>query len=79
MRLWDRPCPRGVEAPNRQWALGAFQSEREAWRAPFSACYFVEIHPVLRGGSRRGLHLGKGAAVEVFLGHTGGTSSPVIP
>lgn len=48
--LWDRPCPRGVEAPNRQWALGAFQSDREAWRAPFSACYFVPVPPVLWGG-----------------------------
>lgn len=41
---WDRLCPQVVEAPKMQFVPDAFQSGREAQRAPFSACACDPCH-----------------------------------
>lgn len=63
---WDRPRPCGIETSSTQCVWNAFQSGREAWRAPFSAWAFdlcqaaqVEIHPFVWGQRRRALDLGR--------------------
>lgn len=76
MRLphWDRLCPQVVEAPKMQFVPDAFQSEREAQRAPFSGWICDPCHQhrwrFIPLCELRALGLGRGATTEAFLGLT---------
>lgn len=72
---WDRLCPQVGEAPKMQCVPHAFQSGREAQRAPFSAWACDPCHQhgwkFISLCELRALGLGKGATTEAFLGLIG--------